>query len=443
MSEGSDRPPAEGPRKTIGRYEIRKEIGRGMMGVVYQAHDPTLGRTVALKTISLAFAVSDEDRNTFEKRFLAEARAAAGMSHPGIVVVYEVGTDSETRTLYMALEYLRGTTLEVLLRHGALQWRDVCQLTARVAEALQHAHGQGIIHRDIKPSNIMVLEAGPKIMDFGVAKIPASELTTGGMVFGSPSYMSPEQAFGEAIDVRSDVFSLGSVLYELLTATKAFPGQDIRSVVMRLSSEDPAPPSGFGTGIPADLDYVVSRCLAKSRADRYPSAKALAEDLQDVAVGQAPRHRRDSTPTPPERETMVTNAASPDLPRPAPAIHLAEATSRASSGGPSLALPTGKRVSLAILTGPRKGEVFILDRPRTVIGREGGRANAAIEVPDPEMSRAHAIVESHGSRIVLRDLDSTNGTFVGTERISECALESHGEFRVGHTQFMVILADSE
>src|SRR5260370_17947957 len=123
MSEGRDRPPAEGPRKSIGRYEIRKEIGRGMMGVVYQAYDPTLGRTVALKTISLAFAVSDEDRNTFEKRFLAEARAAAGMSHPGIVVVYEVGTDAETRTLYIALEYLRGTTLEHRLSHVALQCR--------------------------------------------------------------------------------------------------------------------------------------------------------------------------------------------------------------------------------------------------------------------------------------------------------------------------------
>src|SRR5260370_10596562 len=290
MSEGSDRPHAEGPRKSIGRYEIRKEIGRGMMGVVYQAYDPTLRRTVARKTISLAFAVSDEDRNTFEKRFLAEARAAEVMSHRGIVVVYEVGTGAEARTLYMALEYLRGTTLEHLLSHGALQWRDACQLTARVAEALQHAHGQGTITRDIKQANIMVLEAGPKIMDFGVAKIPASELTTGGMVFGSPSYMSPEQAFGEAIDVRSDVFSLGSVLYELLTGTRAFPGQDIRSVVMRLASEDPAPPSGLAPGMPADLDYLIGRCLAKSRADRYPRAKALAEDLQDVPNRHRPSH---------------------------------------------------------------------------------------------------------------------------------------------------------
>ncbi len=443
MGEGSDRPHTGGPHKSIGRYEIRKEIGRGMMGVVYQAHDPMLGRTVALKTISLAFAVSDQDRKTFEKRFLAEARAAARLSHPGIVVVYEVGTDVETRTLYMALEYLRGKTLEQLLALGALQWRDACQLTARVAEALQHAHGQGIIHRDIKPANIMVLEAGPKIMDFGVAKIPASELTTGGMVFGSPSYMSPEQALGEAIDVRSDVFCLGSVLYELLTGTKAFSGRDIPSIVRRLSYEDPAPPSKLVPGMPADLDYVVGRSLAKSRADRYPSAKALAEDLQDVADGQAPRHRRGWTPSTSERETLIAKATPADQLPPAPAIDLGEATSRASAGGPSPALPSGKRVSLAILTGPRKGEVFNLDRPRALIGREGGRANAAIEIPDPEMSRAHAIVECHGSRIVLRDLDSTNGTFIGTERITECELENHGEFRVGRTQFMVILGDLE
>src|SRR5260221_9364956 len=192
----------------IGRYEVLRELGRGMMGVVYQAKDPALNRNVALKTISLAFAVSESDRETFEARFLQEARAAAALSHPSIVVVYDVGVDVEAGALYMALEFLRGKTLEAILAAGdVLDWREALRTTGRVADALHHAHANGIIHRDIKPANIMVLPTGePKIMDFGVAKLEAAQLTTGGQVFGSPSYMSPEQADGQALDARGDVF---------------------------------------------------------------------------------------------------------------------------------------------------------------------------------------------------------------------------------------------
>ena len=154
------------PPKNIGRYHIRKEVGRGAMGVVYQAHDPTLGRNVALKTISLRLAVSEGDRASFERRFLQEARAAAGLASPNIVVVYEVGTDPTTGLLYIALEYLRGKTLEAMLSTGErLDWREALRTVARVAGALHHAHSQGVIHRDIKPANIMVLPSGePKIM---------------------------------------------------------------------------------------------------------------------------------------------------------------------------------------------------------------------------------------------------------------------------------------
>jgi serine/threonine-protein kinase len=326
--------------KMIGRYEIRKEIGRGMMGVVYQAHDPDLLRTVALKTISLAFAVSPAEREEFEKRFLAEARAAAALSHPGIVVVHEVGTDAATRTLFMAIEYLRGKTLEQLISQGQpLEWRHALQITARVAEALHHAHAKGIIHRDIKPANIMVLETGPKIMDFGVAKLAAGEATTGGRVFGSPSYMSPEQAIGEPLTARSDLFSLGAVLHELLTGTKAFAGPNLPAILTRVASQHPPAPSQSVPGIPRDVDEVLARMLAKPPAARYPSGMALAEDIEDVLAGRTPRHRK--TGTAPQARTRVTKpSTSPRVVTAPPSAgpRVGEGTIRAGAG-PSLALP--------------------------------------------------------------------------------------------------------
>ncbi len=429
----------------IGRYEIRKELGRGMMGVVYQAHDPDLLRSVALKTISLAFAVSPAERAEFEKRFLVEARAAAGLSHPGIVVVHEVGADAASGTLYMALEYLRGKTLEQLVAQGGrLEWRHALQITARVAEALHHAHTRGIIHRDVKPANIMVLENGPKVMDFGVAKISAEDATTGGRVFGSPSYMSPEQATGEPLTPRSDLFSLGAVLYEALTGTRAFAGPNVPAILRRVAREHPTPPSQSVPGIPREVDEIVARLLAKEPMARYTTGMALAEDIEDVLAGRAPGRREPLTRPRSEPATLVPRGAPPQparaMPPRAPGPPEGEGTIRAGAG-PTLALPPGKRVSLAILTGPRQGEVFVLERPQILIGRAEGQANAQVEVPDPEMSRAHAVLECHGSRLVVRDMGSTNGTFVGEARITEKEIENRGEFRVGRTRFMVIVAD--
>src|SRR5688572_24079192 len=163
------------PPSQIGRYEIRGELGRGMMGVVYEAHDPALGRTIALKTIRLALAPGDQERDDFERRFLAEARIAARLSHPGIVVVHDVGRDAAHGMLYIALEHLQGRTLADRVAEGPLEWRDALRLVGRVAEALRYAHAQGVVHRDVKPANIMVLPTGePKIMDFGIAKLEAS-----------------------------------------------------------------------------------------------------------------------------------------------------------------------------------------------------------------------------------------------------------------------------
>jgi len=304
-----------GPR-ILGRYEIQEEIGRGMMGVVYRALDPALGRTVALKTVSLLLAVPDEERAAFEQRFLNEARVAAGLNHPGIVVVHDVGRDVESNSLYIALEYLEGETLaERIKRQGLVEWREALRLTARVADALHHAHGSHIVHRDVKPANIMVLPSGhPKLMDFGIAKIPAAQLTSAGEFFGTPSYMSPEQATGEPLDARSDVFSLGSVLYVMLTGRRAFDAPTVPGILARVAKKDPAAPSKLLAGLPTVVDDVVARALAKDPAQRYVTAQMLAEDIEDVLAERTPRHRASWTPPPPADDTVRSVVAPPRVP---------------------------------------------------------------------------------------------------------------------------------
>jgi serine/threonine-protein kinase len=278
----------------LGRYQIEKEIGRGMMGVVYRAHDPDLGRTVALKTVSIPGGALDAaQRESFEQRFLAEARAAAALSHPAIVVVHDVGRDPETGTAYIALEFLEGRTLaERLERDGRLPIAEALRLAARLAEGLHHAHSRGVVHRDIKPANIMALSTGDvKIMDFGIAKLPTSQLTAAGELFGTPSYMSPEQALNRPVDGRSDLFSLGCVLYAMLTGERAFNADSVPLILAMIAHKDAPPPSVRRPELPEGVDAIVARVLAKDPDRRYPDGKALAEDLDDVAQGRPPRHR--------------------------------------------------------------------------------------------------------------------------------------------------------
>jgi serine/threonine-protein kinase len=284
----------------IGRYVIEAELGRGMMGVIYLARDPDLGRTVALKTVALAFSVSNEDREAFQRRFLEEARIAARLSHPGIVVVHEVGRDGDTGVLFMALEYLRGRTLAQMMGGGArLPWEDVLQITGRVGEALHHAHEEGVVHRDIKPANIMVLDTGEtKILDFGVAKTPAQQLTAAGQFFGTPAYMSPEQACGLNVDGRSDLFSLGCVAYQALTGATPFTADNIPLLLARILNDEPPSPSTIVPEIPADVDVLIGRLLAKDRRRRYENGRALAEDIENT-IRRRPLRPFAAAPVPP------------------------------------------------------------------------------------------------------------------------------------------------
>jgi serine/threonine-protein kinase len=187
----------------------------------------------------------------------------------------------------MALELLRGRTVQAILgERGALPWPEALRLVERVAEGLHHAHEHGIVHRDVKPANIMVLDSGePKIMDFGIAKVEASQLTAAGQLFGTPLYMSPEQAQARPVDARSDLFSLGSVLYEMLAGRRAFAADSVHGIVLQVVQADPPPPSSVVAGIPEDVDRLVACCLAKDPERRYPSGRALADDVRAVLSG--------------------------------------------------------------------------------------------------------------------------------------------------------------
>src|SRR5262245_3759369 len=264
-----------------------------MMGVVYQAHDPALGREIALKVIRGALGAEDRERESYEQRFLTEARAAARLSHPGIVVVHDVGRDPGTGSLFMALELLRGRPLDSVLRDRTrLDWREALGIARRVAESLHHAHAQGIVHRDVKPANIMLLESGePKVMDFGIAKVDTSQLTASGQFLGTPLYMSPEQALAHPVDARSDIFSLGAVLYEMLTGRPAFGGESATKILFQIMSREPEPPSLLVPGLPDGVDYLVARSLAKDASLRYPDAAALAGDIEDILGARPPRGR--------------------------------------------------------------------------------------------------------------------------------------------------------
>ncbi|HEX5091447.1 MAG TPA: serine/threonine-protein kinase [Burkholderiales bacterium] len=276
--------------ETLGRYKVLEVIGRGAMGVVYKAVDPAIDRVVAIKTINLS--LNPEELSEYEARFQQEIKAAGRFSHPNIVTVYDVGRTDELA--YMAMEFLNGRELKDLLAGGQrLEVATAVELLAQVADGLAFAHEHGIVHRDVKPSNIMVIELPngvlAKITDFGIARMPGSAVKTmTGIVLGSPRYMSPEQVVGRPLDARSDVFSLGVVLYETLTGVAPFDGENLTAIMHATANVQPEPPSARNAAVPRMLDLIVAKALAKSLDDRYPSMRELALDLREIGR-QAPR----------------------------------------------------------------------------------------------------------------------------------------------------------
>src|SRR5215472_7695376 len=264
--------------QTVGRYEIIGELGRGAMGVVYKAKDPTIGRTVALKTMRLD--THGLDSGELLRRFQNEARAAGLLNHPNIVTIYDAG--EQDGMFYIAMEFIEGTTLQGLLAEKhLLASEEAVQVAREIAKGLDYAHSNGIVHRDVKPANIMITAQGAvKIMDFGIAKAGGS-MTSTGQVLGTPNYMSPEQVKGRPLDGRSDLFSLGVLLYEMLTGEKPFIGQNVTTIIYKIVNESPIGPRDLDVTVHAGLSNIVIKLLAKSPDDRYQSGAELARDLED------------------------------------------------------------------------------------------------------------------------------------------------------------------
>lgn len=273
-------------RKQLGRYHIEAELGRGAMGVVYRAQDPMLDRTVALKTIALDEAA--HDREEYQARFFQEAKAVARLNHPAVITIYDFG--EEDALAYMAMELLDGRELSARLAGGAPPIREAVAIAEQVAEGLAFAHDSGVIHRDIKPGNIMLLPRGRvKIMDFGIARLKLSDVATQvGTRLGTPRYMSPEQVGGGALDHRTDIFSLGIVLYEMLTGARLFHGEDLTRVMHSVATFEPPPPSRINPQVTPLLDLVVRRALEKKPEARYASAWEMVDDLRHCLQELAP-----------------------------------------------------------------------------------------------------------------------------------------------------------
>jgi serine/threonine-protein kinase len=276
--------------KTIGRYEIIEELGRGATGVVYKASDPTIGRQVAIKILSLEGEKPEEGPSARDV-FMREARAAGRLSHPGIVTIHDALEDPESNTCYIVMEFIPGRTLEKILLSGPVMSPDKSlEIIRQVAEALDYAHRNQIVHRDLKPANMILTEDGRvKITDFGIAKIVARDAVSKTLaIMGTPAYMSPEQVTGSEIDSRSDLFSMGILLYQMLVGEKPFPG-DTAAVMFKIVYEDPTLPSKTNPVLTDGHDYVVLRCLAKDRTKRYATAREFLDDLEDVRGGRSPR----------------------------------------------------------------------------------------------------------------------------------------------------------
>jgi serine/threonine-protein kinase len=264
----------------LGRYTIDGEIGRGAMGVVFRATDTVLQRTVAVKTVNMALEKDHADK--YEARFFQEARAAGGLNHPNIVTVYDAGKAGDV--VYMAMEYIQGVELRTLLTEGQpMALGRALAIAAQVAEGLGYAHQAGVVHRDIKPANIMVTADGPvKITDFGIARMRASaDLTQTGMMLGSPKYMSPEQVIGKRADHRSDIFSLGVIIYEMLCGAPPFNGENVTALMYQTVNFVPPPPSTINASVPEMLDFIVAKMLAKPVEERYQDAHEVARDLRE------------------------------------------------------------------------------------------------------------------------------------------------------------------
>ena len=313
---------------SLGKYEIRREIGRGAMGVVYEGYDPFIKRVVALKTIR-ADQLSGEDSENVIARFRREAQAAGRLSHPNIVSIYDFG--EEAGAWFIAMEFVKGRELkECFEANERFTTASIVRIMSQILEALDYSHRQGVIHRDIKPANIFMLSDGSvKVADFGIAHIEASNLTQVGAVMGTPAYMSPEQIMGLPVDGRSDLFSAGVILYQFLTGERPFSGS-AATTMQKVLKEDPLPPSSLNVQAPLEMDVIVRKALAKRPEDRFQTAGDFAAAIRAAVPAMPVSNAEETLITPPAQaaplagvdKTLVrsepTIAPPPTTPIPTP-----------------------------------------------------------------------------------------------------------------------------
>jgi serine/threonine protein kinase len=342
----------------LGRYEIVEEIGKGAMGVVFLARDPLIGRLVALKTFRIGYSVRDADLEQFRARFIREAQSAGILSHPNIVTIHDVVERSDDGLAFIAMEYVRGTNLKAVLQEDSRPTLPyVTDIVAQIADALDYAHSCKVIHRDIKPANILITaDQRVKITDFGIARLDTSNLTQEGQLLGTPNYMAPEQILGRDVDGRADIFSLGVVLYEMLTRHKPFQGENLTVVSHRIVYDHFTPPRDYISDLPPGVESILTRALEKDPARRYQRARDMAEDLRRILAEVSPRDMLNETqslsataiilPARVSSERMPTAAtavgATPESMPPAPS-----SPAPVSPDAPTQALPLAAVVSAA------------------------------------------------------------------------------------------------
>ena len=346
----------------LGRYEIVLKLGRGTMGTVYKAIDPVIERTVAIKAINLD--LPKDEFEDFEERFYREAKSAGRLNHPNIVTIYDAGETNDVA--YIAMEFLEGQSLRELLKSGSSLSHDrISEIVAQIADGLAYAQRYGIVHRDIKPANIMITNTGQvKITDFGIAHLPSGSKTHTGTILGSPKYMSPEQIVGKSVDGRADIFSLGVMLYEMLTGKAPFDGETISTIMYRILNEMPADIRKINKRIPVVFDYIIHKALAKLPENRYQNASELAHDLrhyktlslpspvQLAAMKQLPQKTLERRATRRTGPAVITLELLPDSGKKPfqPATPMASTAKQATRAYPIIELPdaTGRESRLKL-----------------------------------------------------------------------------------------------
>lgn len=270
--------------ETIGKYTIEGVLGRGAMGVVYKAFDPNIARRVAVKTIHSNLLSSEMGKEMLE-RFKTEAQAVGRLTHPNIVGIFDF--DQDRGTPYFVMEFVEGKDLKTLIKQGSVfTVEEVVRVTTEILKGLSYTHKLNIVHRDIKPANIFITDKGEvKIADFGIARMDDSELTQVGSVLGTPSYMSPEQCIGAGVDARSDIFSVGTLLYEMLTGKKPFRGEQTNAIIHNVINLKPEPPSQVRKEVPGAFDQIIKKALAKNTNQRYQTAGEFSSDLEKIGTG--------------------------------------------------------------------------------------------------------------------------------------------------------------